>query len=78
MKYIVHNFILFHVIPILVPQKCEEQEKLVESRADTTQPPVIQKRGDTTTSVINNNRTSSTLYQTALQSRLEMLKYKQM
>ena len=61
-----------------MPQKCEEQENLVESRAEIIQPPVIQKRGDTTTGVINNNRTSSTLYQTALQSRLVIQKYKQM
>jgi hypothetical protein len=61
-----------------VPQKCEEQENLVESRAEITQPPVVQKRGDTTPGVINNNRTSSTLYQTALQSRLVLQNYKKM
>ena len=54
-----------------MPQKSEEQEKFGEILAETIQPHPIQKKGDTN-GLINNNRTSSTLYQTALQSRLAM------
>ena len=55
-----------YCISISVPQKCGEQETLGENLSETIQPPGIQKREQSTIST-NNNRTSSTSYQTALQ-----------
>ena len=61
-------------------QKCEDQQTLGEGLTEIAAPPqgILQKRGETPPTkgaIINNNRTSSTLYQTALQStRLVLLK----
>ena len=64
-----------------MPQKCEEEQQILgEGLTEITAPPqgILHKRGETPPTkgaIINNNRTSSTLYQTALQSsRLVVLK----
>ena len=64
-----------------MPQKCEEEQQILgEGFTEITAPPqgILPKRGETPPTkgaIINNNRTSSTLYQTALQlSRLVLLK----